>query len=545
MIAARKLRSTIIFLILFGAYCIIIVMLFYLQIFNSSFFLHLGKQQYTVSATVNPPRAPIYDRNNKPVAMNAECLSAFLLPRQLEQAQRTASFLQKNFPAAYRRLQTHHDRHFLYIKRRLAPYEIALIEKNGTDDIKIVKEPCRFYPFQTMGTLIGITDIDNDGLSGLELMFNQQLKGKTTTCSLERDARSGHFYFNKILHQQGSQGTPIQLTIDSDLQFLAYTELKDSMERFKAREGGVVIIDPTTGELIVSVSAPDFNPNSSKIPDPNTMKNFPFTQAFEAGSVIKTFAAMAALEAGVVTPDELIDCQNTKTGYVNGMKINTVHEDGVVTFSKVIEDSNNIGTVKVILRVGPKLYDYYRRFGFAQKTPINFPGQQAGFINHPHNWTKRSIVSLSFGYEIRVTLIQLAQAFGLIANNGRPVTLHILKNEQPKQHKQPVFSPKVLAQMREILTKTVLEGTAQHARIKGYTVMGKTGTANLIEHGRYNENKNVYTFAGIIEKGPYKRVIVTYINDVTIPHYHLYASNVTVPLFERVAEKMLIHDHMV
>jgi len=238
------------------------------------------------------------------------------------------------------------------------------------------------------------------------------------------------------------------------------------------------------------------------------------------------------------------------------MKINTVRESvqGIIPFSTVIQKSNNIGTAKVAMRVGTKLYDYYRRFGFARKTAVNFPGEQPGFITPPERWSKRSIISLSFGYEIRTTMAQLAQAVGLIAQNGQPITLNLIKSALIKsaliksaknsEELPTMFSKKTMEQIQDILTKTVTDGTARRARIKGYRVMGKTGTANLIDHGRYNEHKNLFTFSGIIEKDGYKRVIVAYIKEIESPHGQ-HASTVAVPLFEQVAEKMLIHDKMI
>ena len=545
MTSDKKLRTTIIFLIFAAAYSIILINLCYLQILHQNFFSTLGKQQYNVSITMNPPRAMIYDCNNKPIAINTECLSAFILPRNLEQPEQLTLFLSHYFPDALQRWHAHKNKYFVYIKRRLAPHEIALIEKQAIQDIHLLKEPCRFYPFQSMSTVLGTTSIDNNGLGGIELMFDAQLRGAPTTCTLQRDARSGHFYFNKKLQHYGHEGATVQLTIDSDLQFFAHEELKHSVDEWQAMEGGVVIIDPTSGALITSTCLPDFNPNEQLTNDIKTSKNRTFTESYEFGSIIKPFAAMAALQAGVVTPDELVDCENKTEAIINGFKLTTVHPNGIVPFTDVIVHSNNFGMVKIISRVGTPLYDYYQKLGFMHKTPINFPGQQTGFITPPAQWSRRSIVSLSFGYESRVTAIQLAQAFGLIANDGKPVTLHLIKGHLPNINTQPFFSNKTIEQMRAMLTKTVQEGTARRARIKGYTIMGKTGTAKLIEHGCYSKSKNLYSFAGIIEKGDYKRVIVVYIHSVNVPHHALHADHVAVPLFERIAEKMLIHDKII
>jgi len=539
----KKIRSVIIFLFFLALYLIILGNIFYIQIIQKPFFSNLGKQQYHVTLTTHPARALIYDGNGKPIAINAECLSAFILPNQIEAPDRLFAFLKKYFSPAFERWQRNKTKHFLYIKRRLSPSELLFIKEHAIKDIKFIKEPCRFYPSETMGTIIGITDIDNNGLFGIEQIYNDKLKGHATICTLERDARSGNFYFNKKTNVQGKEGMPAYLTIDSDLQFLAYEELKDILERFEAKEGGVVIINPITGAVLTSISYPDFDPNDTKTLQQSHTKNFPLTEGYEVGSVIKVFSAMAALEEGAVTPDEMIDCEGKRTTYIDGMKVNTVAAHGIMPFAEVVQKTNNIGTAKVAMRIGEKLYDHYKKLGFNKKTAINFPGEHQGFITHPSRWSKRSIISLSFGYEIRVTMMQLAQAFGIIANNGRFMPLHLIKGKQSVAS-QPLYSQQTIDQIKEILTNTVLKGTAHRARIKGYHVMGKTGTANLIENGKYNDKKNIFTFSGIIEKGDYKRVIVTYVKESQVKRL-LYASMVAAPLFERVAEKMLIHDKII
>jgi len=539
----KKIRSGILFFFFLIVYLFILGNIFYIQIIQRPFFSELGKQQYHGTVTTHPPRAPIYDCHGKPVAINADCLSAFILPKQLEEPEKLKIFLNKHLPHITERWNDHQKKHFLYIKRRISPAEMALFKNSNVQDIKFIKEPCRFYPAETMGTLIGITDIDNNGLFGIEKIFNEKLKGKPTVHSLERDARSGHFYFNKKTTMQGKDGTPVYLTIDSDLQYLAYEELKDILERFEAKEGGIVIIDPITGAVLTSLSYPDFNPNETKSIDLTYTKNFPLTQGYEVGSVIKVFSAMSALEEGAVTCDEMVDCEGKLSAYIDGMKVNTVSAQGIIPFSEVIEKTNNIGTAKVVRRVGKKLFDHYKKLGFAKKTALDFPGEHAGFITPPDKWSKRSIISLSFGYEIRVTMMQLAQAFALIVNNGCLKPLHIIKGKELPLS-EPLYSQKTIEEIRQILTNTVQRGTAHRANIKGYHIMGKTGTANLIENGKYNPQKNIFTFCGIIEKDDYKRVIITYIKESQLKRL-LYSAMVAVPLFERVAEKMLIHDKII
>jgi cell division protein FtsI (penicillin-binding protein 3) len=334
------------------------------------------------------------------------------------------------------------------------------------------------------------------------------------------------------------------LTLDSTLQFLAFDELQDTLEKTHARDGAVLIMDPINGDIMAMVQSPLFDPNNRTAVDLEITKNKMVTEAYELGSVMKTFLALAALEEGVVAPEEIIDCENRKYAYINGMRIGTLHEHGKISFSEVIELSNNIGTSKVALRLGEKFYDHLTRCGFGQKTGLDFPGEQRGFVNPPSNWSKRSIFSLSFGYEMRLSLLQLARAFSLLANNGILVTPRLIKSVEIKPvSTEKLYRQKTIEQLREMLKKAVTQGTARRAKIDGYETLGKTGTACILVDGKYSMDRNIFTFAGLVERGNYKRVIVTFVREV--PKKDATASTVTVPLFERIAKKMLIHDKII
>jgi cell division protein FtsI (penicillin-binding protein 3) len=513
---------------------------FGIQVLHHAFYTNLGKRQYETSITVYPPRGLICDRNGKPMTLNIESTSAFVLAKQLENKQALSSFLKKHFPEAFDRLQST-TQNFMYIKRKLSPEELELIEKANITDIKLIKEPMRFYPIDAAASIIGITDIDNNGLIGLEAQYNQRLAGMPSVYTIEKDARSQHCYFSKELVNAGTAGKPIRLTIDSHIQFLADELLQEHAKNLQAEEGGVVILDPTTGDVISLCHYPRFDPNDTKNLDISTTKNRTLTECYELGSVIKVFLALAALEAGVVTADEPIDCLGVKEGYIGGFKISTWKGHGILPFSEVIERSNNFGVVQVGLRLGPKLYDFYRADGFGSKTGINFPGEQCGTITPPEKWSKRSIVSLSFGYEIACSLLQLARAMSVISNDGHLVTPRLLLDpEQPIKKSERIYSTQTIQTIRSILEKTVQEGTARKAKIQGYTIMGKTGTADLIVDGKYCKTKNIYTFSGIVEKGNYKRIIITNIKNT--PQHTLLAASIAAPLFARITEKMLIHD---
>jgi cell division protein FtsI (penicillin-binding protein 3) len=602
MIQSFRFRSTIVFFVFILLYGLIGINLYVIQIKQHNLYKKLAEQQYHVSITQIPSRGPIFDRTGRNyLAMNKDYIAAFILPTQMTDKKRTLCFLKKYFPHAIKRFAKNKDKHFMFIKRRLSPEEIEIINNEKNPDIFLLSEPGRYYPLASASPTIGLTNIDNKGLLGIELLYNNTLAGKPTTCHLEKDARSGYYYFKKETTVQGDIGHPLLLTIDADLQFLVQEAVQQTVDKFNAKEAAVIIMNPCNGEIITMISYPYFDPNNSQTTNNDNFKNKIITDAHELGSVMKVCAALAALEEGVVTPEELIDCKNSLTTHIDGRIINTVQAHGIIPFTDVIALSNNIGIAIVAKRLGTKLYDHYKRLGFGNKTGIKFPGENTGIVNPPENWSKQSIISLSYGYEVSITLLQLACAFCIIAtgykvtptlvcsphpldvrnastSSGRterelsssallkinsaftaelgkssrrteeklshyPVRPELVEGNERKVKGKKLYSDVALNIIREILEKTTLHGTARRAAIKGYRVMSKTGTANMLIDGKYDPDHNIYTCAGIVEKNDYQRVIVTFVKDAQ--QKNIYASTVAVPLFESVAERMLIHDKII
>ncbi len=546
MITINKSRLASIFFIFIGLFIALLIRIYILQIKQTGFFSGLAHQQHNVTKTARPTRAEIYDRNGQIIALNKETYAAFIIPAKLEDKEKITLFLKIHFPDAHKRLLKHPKSHFLYIKRRLSPKEKTTIESAQLTDIKILSEPGRFYPISGLTSLLGMTDIDNKGTLGLELQYNKMLAGNPTTYILDKDARSGHFYFKKETKIAGTEGSPLKLTIDSTLQFLAHEELKELAISINADDGAVIIINPDNGEILVMTNYPDFDPYApNAFSDITYSKNRTVTERYEPGSVMKIFLALAAFQEQVVQPEELIDCMGTASTYIEGVKIGTWMAHGVIPFTQVITRSNNIGCVKVAQRLGTKLYDYYRLVGFGNKTKLSFPGEQTGYVTSPDKWTKSSLFTLSYGYGISTTLLQLARAFCIIANDGYYVEPKIVLDAPVLKEATPRFGKKALSNIKEVLEKTVADvsGTAKKARIAGYRIMGKTGTANVLEDGVYNQHHNIFTFIGIVEKDNYKRVILTFIKGAG--NHTTHASSIAAPLFESVAQKMLIHDKII
>jgi len=514
-----------------------------IQILQHDFYSNVASQQYNVTITQHPPRGNIIDRTGKNyLAMNCDYISAFILPTQMTHTTETHSFLKQHFPSAYKRLQKNSTKHFLFIKRRLSTEEQQLITSSTPHDIFFLSEPGRYYPVSSAGSIVGLTSIDNKGLFGIELIYDHLLTGNPTICHLEKDARSGYYYFKKEMTTVGSTGKSIQLTIDANLQFLTQEIIRNSVEKFNASQGAAIIINPKTGEILAMISYPHFDPNNTHTASAQLCKNSIVSDAYELGSVMKVCVALAALEENVAIPEELIDCKDTTTTYIDGRKINTVKAHGIIPFADVIAFSNNIGIAIVAKRLGNKLYDHYKRLGFGTKTGIEFPGENSGFVNPPEKWSKQSIISLSYGYEISATILQLACAFCTIAT-GYQIKPTLLITNISTPSKQKRYSDLNREIIKNILERTTLHGTARRAAIKGYRVMTKTGTANMLIDGKYNAEKNLFTCAGIIENNDYQRVIVTFVKQAE--QKNMYAATVAVPLFEQIAECMLIHDKII
>lgn len=531
-------RLFTVIIVFFMLYSMIILNLYFIQIQQTSFFKNLGDKQYNITLQTLPQRAYIFDRDNIPVAINKDSVAAFILPKTLSNQKDLHSFLKKHFPQAYERTAISKGKNFMFIKRNLSPEELELINQANMPDINLLNESSRFYPYESLGSIVGITDIDNAGLFGIEAMYNKELSGTPTTYNLKKDAKSHHFYFGKETKHQGIEGQAITLTISADLQFKFQTILNEAITTYGATEAGALAIDPQTGEILAAVSYPDFDPNNTKNLDMETTKCRPIVNSFESGSVLKIFAAVAALQEGATAIDEIIDCENTKETRLDHLRVRTIQPHGKISFLEVIAHSNNIGVVKVAKRLGADLYDYYKLFGFGELTGLNFPGEQKGFVNHPSNWSAYSIQSLSYGYEISTSMLQLARGFSAIVNGGYLVTPKLIKNDEVTKT-GPFLSQKTIEDTIKILEATVEIGSGKKANIPGYKILGKTGTTNILVDGKYNEDRHFYSFVGSVQKDNYQRVIVCYAKD---SKRATYASMVTAPLFRQLAESMILQE---
>lgn len=519
-------------------FIIVLVRLFLLQIYQQNFFKELALNQYQISMKINMPRGVIYDRTGEsPLAFNCTSQSAFILPHQFTESKKIEKFLKHNYPAVYKKLKNHPEKYFFWLDRVLSEAQIEKLKSYNLRDIIFVDEPRRFYPSTSSAHLIGFSDIDGRGISGIELEFEKWLAGKPSHLTVQRDARSNNFYFEKNISKAGAKGNSLTLTVDGKLQALAFEELKSAIDNYHAISGSVLVMDPENGQVLAMANYPSFDPNQKSITDLHVTKNFIVTECFELGSVMKAFLALAGFAENVVTSDEIFDCEG-KIAYVNGFKVENWKSLGVMPFSDCIKFSSNVVCAKVSTRLGATLYDHLTKVGFGSKAGIELPGERNGFVNPPARWSRSSPLVMSFGYEITASLLQLGRAFCVFANGGylvQPTIILEPKKEERVSKKIKIYDEKIIQEMR-----SVLKGIGDLHPIKGCLVMGKTGTARCAQGHGYSKTDHLYTFAGIVEKGDYKRVIVTFINRPQ--KVHLWASEVAAPLFQRVAERMILLD---
>ncbi len=530
-----KPRIFLIFLFFLVGYLIVLVRLFFMQVCCDDFYKNLAQSQYQIKVKINPIRGQILDRDAVPIACNHDILSAYLLPSQLVDYAHTSSLLSWHFPEASQRLRNNVKRHFMWVERLLVPQRQEFIEQLLSKDIRLIAEPYRFYPYPELIHVIGVTDVDNIGISGIELMFDEQLRGKCTEVVLEKDARFKHFYFDKNVGSKGSEGKSITLSLDRTLQFLVSEELKKSVALFEAQEGSVLVMNPDNGEVLVMANYPMIERQGrNKSPSMDVMKNRIVTECYELGSVLKVFAALAALEEEVVQFDELIDCEG-KVAFINKFRVENWKSTGVEPFCEVVKKSSNIGIAKIVLRLENKLYDHFCRLGFGEKTGIQFPGERSGFVNDPKHWSRSSPIVMSFGYETMLSIMQLGVAMSIVANGGHSVKPTLLKIDQENLKGKLLYKHDSIRQIKEILASI-----GDRYAVNGYTVMGKTGTARIAEHGGYSLKRHLYTFAGIIEKDGFRRVIITFLKEPA--RANLWASDTAGPLFQRVAEVIAMRE---
>jgi cell division protein FtsI (penicillin-binding protein 3) len=531
----------------------------YLQLFHYSDYLARARRQQQRIVEISPKRADIFDRNLQELAMSATVDSLFAVPAEIADPELVARLLAPVLNTSPEEIESRlaGSRSFAWIARKLPPATAARIRALNLRGIYFQQEDERFYPKrQLAAAVLGYVDIDEKGLGGIEYGLDNQIRSKAGRVLILADARSRWYDSSD---KRPDAGSSVVLTLDENIQYIAERELAAAIAQTHARAGTVIVQDPSSGEILAMANWPTFNPNAVADGPPEARMNRAIAALYEPGSVFKIVTLSAAIDQGITNADEVVDCQMGAI-YIAGHRIRDHKAYGLLTVSKILANSSDVGAIKIGLRLGaPKLYDYIRAYGFGSPSGIDLPGESRGLLRRLDNWTPVSVGSISMGQEIGVTPIQVVTAMSAIANGGLLYRPHIVQalrppadqgntspagqlsdGELPQPAPVRVIQPTTAATMRRMLEGVVLEGTGKLARLDGYTTAGKTGTAQKIDPatGRYSSTQLIASFVGF---APINNPVLTVLVQLDSPVGPHDGGAVAAPVFKRVAQQVLAY----
>ncbi|MCI5107838.1 MAG: penicillin-binding protein 2 [Pseudomonadales bacterium] len=489
-------------------------------------------------------RGLITDRNGEPLAVSTPVKSIWVDPGDLldspESIPVLAGQLELNPEVLAGNIRKHASREFLYVKRRLPPADADAILALDLPGVYAQQEYQRFYPQgEVTAHLVGFSNVDDIGQEGLELTYDEWLRGVPGRRQVMKDRR-GHIIEELNILQPAQPGNSLELSIDFRIQNLAYKELKAEFITRRAKAASAVVLDIRTGEVLAMVNQPSYNPhNRAGLTDFSVLRNRAITDVFEPGSTIKPFTIIAALESGLYTPGTVIE---TGPGWmmISGDEVKDIANYGTLNLSSVITKSSNIGTSKIALNIGPEpIRDVLERVGFGQVLGTGFPGERGGVLPNPRRWSRIETATLSYGYGLSSSALHLAQAYSVIADRGlrKPVSLLKLDEEalQTLPTEQVVseqHADQVLAMLKTVVDASA-GGAATDANVPFYQVAGKTGTAHVVGEFGYEENLHNSLFAGLVPASDPRLVIVVIVNEPKGDEH--YGGQVAAPVFSRIA----------
>ncbi|KTD16446.1 peptidoglycan D,D-transpeptidase FtsI family protein [Legionella jordanis] len=486
-------------------------------------------------------RGIISDRQGTALAVSTPVESVWVNPKAFsptpEQLLELSKLLQLTPKTLVGRVKNANGREFLYLRRQLTPMVAKRIEQLKIPGVNFQQEFKRYYPAGAcVAQLLGFTNIDDRGIEGLELAYQDWLMGINGKKKVLKD-RTGRIIEELGVLKEPRPGNPLVLSIDSRIQYLAYNELVHTIDKFSAKSGSVVVIDAKNGEILAAANAPSFNPNARGLYSRDSYRNKAITDTFEPGSVIKPFSIASALGSGLFAPDTIIDTRPSWM-IVHGHTIRDVHNYGVLDVTGVLQHSSNVGVTKMILQSPPEqLIGLLQRSGFGQRTESGYPGESEGAIVNAKDANPFVLATLSFGYGLSVSALQLAKGYLIFANKGRSMPVTLIHN-QPLTPGEQVVDEKTANQVL-LMMEAVLgnEGTGRAARVPGYRVAGKTGTARIAGKNGYEANRHIGSFVGIAPVSNPRFVVAVVIHEPTKNGY--YGAQVAAPLFAQVMSAVL------
>jgi cell division protein FtsI (penicillin-binding protein 3) len=486
--------------------------------------------------------------------LSLEAQSVYARPHRIQDpasmSQALAKILNLNLSEVKQKIAS--GKPFVWIKRQIGPQEATQIQSLNDDGLGMFYEPNRYYPQgQLAGQVLGSVGRDSEGLEGLELRYNEYVRGETGSSVVERDALGRRVLVQGVERLQMPAGGDMHLTLETSIQHLAERELEATINKYRAKAGIAIVVEPFTGQVLALANYPSFNPSNFSKQSAQQRRNRAVTDSFEPGSTFKTILAAAALEEGVVGKDDLFYCEMGKYPYA-GKIIHDTHPYGWLPFSKILQVSSNIGFTKVAEKLKKERYaKYIEKFGFGQPTGIDVPGEVPGLLRKADSWSAIDLATHAFGQGISATPMQMVMAYAAIANGGflmRPYLVHrvvgprgeVLLENQPQLVRR-VVSEKTARLLASMLKEVTNEGgTGTMARVEGFEVAGKTGTAQKADlvHGGYAANKRVGSFVGFVPAEDPKLVALVLVDE---PEVNVYGGIVAAPVFRNIAQGALRH----
>jgi cell division protein FtsI (penicillin-binding protein 3) len=547
-------KVRIIFLSCLLCFCFVLVLgrMFQLQVLKKEQLYKLAARQQHTQIPLVPKRGTIYDSRGNELAVSIEVDSVYADARKVTEVEKTArelaAILEIDRQELKQRLKNH--RSFEWVQRKISPKEVEQIKELRLSGVSFLRENRRFYPnSQLAAHLVGFVGLDSKGLEGIEFQYDALLNGANQVWTTARDALGREIAMGKTSFEKEDHYRNVILTIDKPIQHITETELGRGVEKWGAKGGMAIAMDPWSGKILAMASFPTFNPNQFIQYRSKSWRNRALSDVFEPGSMFKAFLAAAALEEQVVRPSDSFFCENGSYKVYD----RTIHDHskhGYLTFQQIIKFSSNIGASKVGEKMGKeRLYRYISAFGFGEKTRIGLPGEGKGIVHHPRYWSPVALDTISFGQGVSVTGVQLATALSAIANGGslmKPYVVEKITNEKGEvvQSFKPETIRKVIseetARKVRMLLKAATEkgGTGEGAVPAGYEVAGKTGTAQKVDSlmGGYSDDRYVSGFMGYAPADAPKLVVLVIVDE---PQGNSYGGVVAAPIFKTIMEKAL------
>ena len=523
--------------------------LVYLQVVGHGDLVKRAERQQMQTIPLAAKRGDIVDRHGRILATSVDADTIFAVPSEIGDEREVVRKLCGAFgdctsaerQTLVERLKS--QRNFAYIRRQVTPEEARRVKALNLDGIATLKESRRYYPKTELAAhLLGFVGVDSKGLSGMESAYDSQIRGKEGQVLVHTDARRQVF---SRFEKAPTTGATIELTIDEYLQHTAERELHAGVVENRAVGGSIVIMNPRTGEILAMANEPTFNPNAYRDADATRRRNRAVQDLYEPGSTFKVVTASAAIEEKIMPVDAPIDTDGGQIR-IGERVVSDTHDYGVLSFTDVIVHSSNVGAIKLGFRLGTdRLSDYVQRFGFGRPISPDFPSESSGIVWNRDKWTESALASVSMGYQIGVTPLQLATAVSAIANRGEYVEPRAVRAvyrggrriEVTSKVLRRVVTADTAASLTAIMEQVVERGTATVAKIPGYTIAGKTGTANKLVNRRYTTD-TFASFVGFLPSNDPAVTILVMLDSPRGPNGH-FGGGVAGPIFRRVAEAAL------